>query len=267
LAVERLHKIMAARGAGSRRKCEELIAAGRVTVDGSVVTELGTKVSSDAEIRLDGRVLKEARRVYCVLNKPRGVVTTLSDEKGRTCVGDFVKRLPERVYPVGRLDEDSDGLLFLTNDGRMAEILTHPRFGVEKTYRVKVRGRLGGAAVTRLREGIHLREGTAAAKVRVLKATRNASMMLMTIDRGYNRQIRRMCSAVGHPVMRLTRVAFGPLRLKGLARGDLRRLSADELRQLEELAEGSEKRLRQKDRKRRGREDAGDGKNRRRRRR
>ncbi len=233
---ERLHKIMAARGVAGRRASEDLIAEGRVTVDGEVITTLGTKVSPDADIRVDGKPLREPQKVYYILNKPRGYVTTLKDDRGRKSVGDLVSRLRNRVHPVGRLDQDSEGLLLLSNDGWLTNVLTHPRYEIEKTYAVKVRGRMTDEEVARLRSGISLREGRATAKVKVLKRTRESTSLLMTIRRGYNRQIRRMCAAVGHNVTRLRRTAIGPLRLTGLSRGEFRRLKAEEVEALRQSA-------------------------------
>jgi len=236
LTPERLHKILAARGVASRRASEEIIASGRVTVDGQIVREVGTKVSPDADIRVDGRPLRQPHKVYFILNKPRGYVTTLSDEKGRKSIGDLVRMLRTRVYPVGRLDAETEGLLLVTNDGELTNILTHPRFMAEKTYLVTVSGRLEAEALQRLRAGIHLREGKVAARVRVLRATRAATRMELTVSQGYNRQVRRMCAAVGHEVKRLERVRFGPLRLRGVSRGELRALTREETEGLLEFA-------------------------------
>ncbi|MHC4711761.1 MAG: pseudouridine synthase [Planctomycetota bacterium] len=226
---QRLHKVLAARGVASRRACEQLIADGRVTVDGEIVRKLGTKVAADADIRVDGRPVAEPRKVYYILNKPKGLVTTLSDEKARKSVGDLIAHLGERVYPVGRLDRDSEGLLLLTNDGRVTNVLTHPRFQVKKSYEVDVRGRLDTDAVEKLRRGIRLSEGKAFAKVKVLRNTRSGTSLLFTIAQGYNRQIRRMLAAVGYKVQRLRRVSFGPLELSRLAPGDVRKLRRREV--------------------------------------
>lgn len=240
MSEERLHKIMAARGVASRRACEKLIEAGRVSVDGQVVTEQGVRASLDADIRVDGEPVKEPRKVYYILDKPPGYVTTMSDERGRKSIGDLLKRLRNRVYPVGRLDQDTEGLLILTNDGWLTNVLTHPRYEVEKTYSVKLRGRMTDEAIAKLRSGIRLREGKAHAKVRVAKRTRDTTALFMVINRGYNRQIRRMCAAVGHNVMRLRRIEIGPLRLKGLARGEFRRLKSAEVAALLKVAREAE---------------------------
>jgi pseudouridine synthase len=226
---------MAARGVASRRASEELIAAGRVSVDGRIVTQLGAAVEPDADIRVDGRAIKEPHKLYYMLNKPKGYITTLADEHARKSVGNLVSKLRNRVYPVGRLDAETEGLLLLTNDGLLTNVLTHPRFKVEKTYLVSVKGRMSDEAVGKLREGIYLREGKAAAHVRVLRATRDTTSLEMVISQGYNRQIRRMCAAVGHEVRRLERVRFGPLRLKGLPRGGFRVLTPEEVSVLKSL--------------------------------
>lgn len=243
---ERLQKVMAARGVASRRACEELIEAGRVMVDGQVVTRLGTKVSPDADIKVDGEAVKAPRKAYFMLNKPRGYVTTLSDEADRKSISDIIRRIRTRVFPVGRLDLDSEGLLLLTNDGELANLLTHPRYEIEKSYLVKTRGRMDDETIDKLRKGIHLREGKATARVRVVRRTRNTSELMMTISRGYNRQIRRMCAAVGHEAMRLKRVRFGPLRLEGVSRGTFRRLKAEEVSSLVAAAEQARERFESK---------------------
>jgi len=242
LKTERLHKILAARGVASRRASEGMIAAGRVSVDGRIVTELGTKVAADADIRVDGRPVRAPGRAYFILNKPRGYVTTLRDDRGRRTVGDLLGRLRTRVYPVGRLDAETEGLLLLTNDGDMTNTLTHPRYHVEKTYAVTVRGSMDEAAVERLRSGIFLREGKVRAHVRVLRRTRATTRLELTISQGINRQVRRMCAAVGYEVKRLERVRFGPLRLVGIGRGAFRALTAAEVQALRRFctrAEGS----------------------------
>jgi 23S rRNA pseudouridine2605 synthase len=229
LNVERLHKILAARGVASRRASEALIASGRVSVDGHIVREMGLKVSPDADIRVDGRQVSDPAKAYFILNKPRGYVTTLHDDRGRKSVGEILKRLRSRVYPVGRLDAETEGLLLVTNDGEMTNVLTHPRYHVEKTYFVTVRGHMDEVAIRRLRGGVFLPEGRFAARVKLIRATRETTRLEMTITQGINRQIRRMCIAVGHEVKRLERIRFGPLRLKGLPRGGFRPLTRDEI--------------------------------------
>jgi 23S rRNA pseudouridine2605 synthase len=226
---ERLQKVRARAGFGSRRVCEQLIGEGRVTVNGLIAT-LGQRVETDTDrVEVDGvPVSIREGLVYYLLNKPRGVVTTASDPHGRRTVVDLVPLEP-RVFSVGRLDLDSEGLLLLTNDGELAHRLTHPRFGVEKEYLVEIEGSPSPAALRRLREGVVLDDGmTAPAKVGKVDAT----ALRMTIHEGRNRQIRRMCDAVGHPVLRLVRTRIGPLTDRKLKPGEWRPLSRDEVRAL-----------------------------------
>jgi 23S rRNA pseudouridine2605 synthase len=223
---ERLQKVMARAGLGSRRVCEDLIEAGRVQVNGQVAA-LGRRVDVDADlVELDGVAIGVAPGlVHYLLNKPAGVVTTADDPQGRATVVDLVPPEP-RVFPVGRLDLDTEGLLLLTNDGELTHRLTHPSFGVEKEYLALVVGTPRPATLRRLREGIDLDDGPTA-PARVTLVPPNA--LRITIHEGRNRQVRRMCDAVGHPVLELTRVAFGPLRLGDLAPGAHRRLDAREI--------------------------------------
>jgi 23S rRNA pseudouridine2605 synthase len=229
---ERLQKVLATRGWGSRRVCEELIAAGRVTVNGAVA-ELGRRVDVEHDrVEVDGVPIGlRPDLVYYLLNKPVGVVTTASDTHGRPTVVEMVPDEP-RVYPVGRLDLETEGLLLLTNDGDLAQRLTHPSHGVEKEYLVEVEGgALSQGALRRLREGVELDDGpTAPAKV----SQPNAGVLRITIHEGRNRQVRRMCEAVGHPVRRLVRVRIGPLRDPQLRPGQWRPLTAGELKALSE---------------------------------
>jgi len=230
----RLQKVLAQVGLGSRRACEEMIADGRVTVDG-VVAELGRRVDpTTARIAVDGVPLSvRPGLVTYLLNKPIGVVSTTSDPSGRPTVVDLVPGEP-RVHPVGRLDTDSEGLLLLTNDGDLTFHLTHPRFGVEKEYLVAVRGRLRPAEVRRLREGVTLEDGvTAPARVALVEP----GVARITIHEGRNRQVRRMCAAVGHPVERLVRTRIGPLADRSLAPGEWRPLSFAEVRALATAAQ------------------------------
>lgn len=230
----RLAKYLAHAGVASRRSAEELIAAGRVAVDGVTVGDPARAVEADSAVTLDGRPLGGSEpRVWFVLNKPQGVLSTARDTHGRQTVVDLVPARGLRLYPVGRLDADSSGLILLTNDGGLANRLTHPRFEVQRTYRAKLAGRpVGQAALARLRAGVQLEDGpTAPARVRRL----GPHEIELTIREGRNRQVRRMCEAVGHPVRDLRRVAFGPLRLGRLAPGAYRRLSAHELRRLQAL--------------------------------
>jgi 23S rRNA pseudouridine2605 synthase len=233
----RLQKLLAQAGIGSRRACEELIAEGRVTVNGKSVV-LGARVDPERDrIVVDGvAVSVRPGLVYYLLNKPRGVVTTAADPQGRPTVVDLVPPEP-RVFPVGRLDQDSEGLLLLTNDGDLTHRLTHPRFGVDKEYVVEVEGRPSRGAVRRLREGVDLEDGrTAPAKVALVAPT----LLRLTIHEGRKRQVRRMCEAVGHPVVRLVRTRVGPLRDQGLGPGEWRPLDRDEVRALERAAAATE---------------------------
>ena len=226
---ERLQKVLARVGLGSRRVCEELIGEGRVTVDGAVA-ELGCRVNVEsARIEVDGApVGVRPGLVYYLLNKPAGVVTTASDPHDRPTVVDLVPDDP-RVFPVGRLDAQTEGLLLLTNDGDLAHRLTHPSFGVDKEYLAEVEGRPSPAAVRRLREGVVLEDGRTAPARAVLV---EASVLRITIHEGRNRQVRRMCEAVGHPVARLVRTRIGPLVDRSLAPGFHRTLVAEEMQAL-----------------------------------
>jgi 23S rRNA pseudouridine2605 synthase len=229
----RLAKYLAHAGVASRRAAERLIADGRVTVDGEQVTDPARDVDASRDVRFDGRpVASEPHAVY-LLNKPAGVVSTARDPQGRRTVVQLVPS-PQRLYPVGRLDADSTGLILLTNDGALAHRLTHPSFEVPRTYRALVRHPpVKEAALRRLREGLELEDGpTAPAKVRRLAGDR----LELTIHEGRKRQVRRMCEAVGHPVRALERVAFGPLRLGALEPGEHRRLTPAEVERLRSLA-------------------------------
>jgi 23S rRNA pseudouridine2605 synthase len=227
---ERLQKVLARAGYGSRRACEELIEDGRVTVDGEVA-ELGRRVDARTQrLAVDGvPVSASPDLVYYLLNKPAGVVTTASDPQGRPTVVELVPDEP-RVFSVGRLDADTEGLLLLTNDGDLAHRLTHPSFGIEKEYLAEVEGRPSSGVVTRLRRGVELDDGiTAPAKVSLV----DPRALRIAIHEGRNRQVRRMCEAVGHPVVRLVRTRIGPLVDRRLRPGEWRPLSAVEVQQLQ----------------------------------
>jgi len=230
----RLAKYLAHAGVASRRAAEAIVAAGRVTVDGEVVLDPALDVGDDDEVAVDGRAVQgpEPRVVYAV-NKPLGVLSTASDPYDRPTVVSLVPAGGLRLYPVGRLDADSGGLILLTNDGALAHRLTHPSFAVAKTYKVTVAaGPVGERALRALRDGLVLDDGpTAPAEVQRL----GPAELKITIHEGRNRQVRRMCEAVGHPVLSLTRVAFGPLGLGELAVGAHRRLGEEELRLLRAL--------------------------------
>lgn len=231
----RLQKVLASRGVGSRRACEALIAGGRVLVNGEVAA-LGRRVDPAADrVTIDGAPIAiRPDLVYYAVNKPAGVVTTSSDPHGRRTVVGLVPPHP-RVYPVGRLDADSEGLLLLTNDGELTFRLTHPRFGVEKEYLVAVEGNLSPAALRRLRQGVELDDGLSAPAT--VSAVAGGGLRF-TIHEGRNRQVRRMCAAVGHPVTRLVRTRIGPIRNGGLAPGEWRELSEREVLALQRAAAG-----------------------------
>ncbi|MER3388526.1 MAG: pseudouridine synthase [Microcella sp.] len=222
-AGERLQKVMAAAGVASRRVCEEYIAHGRVTVNGEPVVEPGRRVDPAVdEVALDGVAIQlDTTKRYVMLNKPTGIVSTMSDENGRPDLRRYTKRYDERLYNVGRLDAETSGLLLLTNDGELANVLAHPRFGVEKTYIAKVRGSVTAPVLRRLKEGVELDDGPIAADAaRLLGAPVGGhSMVEVTLHSGRNRIVRRMLAAVGHPVVELVRRSFGPLHRGTLAAG------------------------------------------------
>jgi 23S rRNA pseudouridine2605 synthase len=236
----RLQKLLAASGLASRRQCEQWILAGRVEVDGRVVTELGAKADpARQEIRVDGIPLARPTLVYFAVHKPPGVVSTSRDPSGRTRVIDLVP-YSGRLFTVGRLDMSSEGLILVTNDGALADRLTHPRYGVEKTYRVEVAGALGPADLARLRRGIHLAEGRARpVSVRVVRPRRQSTLLEIVLAEGKNREIRRILARLGHKVQRLRRIAIGPLRLADLPSGAARQLEPDEVRRLKRAARGA----------------------------
>jgi pseudouridine synthase len=240
--VERLQKILSRAGVASRRAAEQLMTDGRVSVNGAVVRELGTKAdASRDDIRVDGRRVKPAARYrYLLLNKPRGYVTTRSDPQGRPTVLDLLTGVHEYVYPVGRLDFDSEGLLLLTNDGDLTSRLTHPRHGVARVYEVRVSGLPDAHDLKRLATGVTV-EGrpTAPADVRVLSTNRHEdrATVQITLFEGRNRQVRKMFETIGHSVAELRRVAIGPLRDSRLKPGHWRDLDRDEVRKLREAAD------------------------------
>ena len=233
--VMRLQRYLALCGLGSRRACEELVTSGRVAVNRQTVTQLGTKVDSGHdEVTLDGeRVRPPSRRWYVALHKPKGVVCTGDDPAGRPRAIDLVSAIPARLFPIGRLDEDSEGLLLLTNDGDFAQRVAHPSFEVPKVYRITVKGDADPAAIDKLRHGIWLAEGkTAPAKVHVLRETRQFKTLTLTLHEGKNREVRRMLARVELPVTKLLRVAVGPVRLGTLKRGQWRLLTPWEVQSL-----------------------------------
>lgn len=237
---ERLQKVMASCGVASRRKCEEYIAAGRVRVNGSVVTELGTKVSKRDRIELDGKELMKQQLVYYVLYKPTGYLTAVTDKLGRRVVMDLIDSETKRtrIFPIGRLDYDTSGVLLLTNDGDLSYRLTRSAKEIEKVYQVRVNGIIDQPAVTKLIKGVMI-DGkmTKRAKVEVLDIDKeNSSTLLkLTITEGRNRQVRKMCEAVGYEVKKLKRVSFGGVTLDGLGVGEYRELKPHEVKVLYSL--------------------------------
>ncbi|WP_370289105.1 pseudouridine synthase [Nocardioides sp.] len=234
----RLQKLLAQSGVASRRRCEELMLDGEVEVDGEVVTRLGTKVDPrTAVVKVSGRRLPPiSDHVYLVLNKPRGVVSTMSDPEGRRTLADLVAERPERLFHVGRLDTDTSGLLLLTNDGDFAHRMAHPSFEVEKTYVAEVTGKLTKATVAALLAGVTLDDGPVTVRrARVIDSTGERSIIELVIHEGRNRIVRRLLDQVGHPVRRLSRTRFGPVELGTLGAGTLRELTDAELGDLLEL--------------------------------
>ncbi len=234
--MERLQKIMAQAGIASRRKCEEIILNGRVSVNGSVVTELGYKVdATNDQIEVDGRTLQREQKRYILFYKPTGVITSVTDPQGRPVVNDFFsKTFSERLFPVGRLDYDTEGLLIMTNDGKLTHALTHPSHEWNKTYETTVKGIISEESIERLRRGVMLEDGmTYPALVKRLHNDQGGRLSLieMTIHEGRNRQVRRMCDAVGHPVIKLLRTRIGFLTIGQLEPGDYRELTPDEIAQ------------------------------------
>ena len=236
-SLERLQKILAHAGIASRRKAEEMIQQGRVTVNGQIVTQLGTKVDpARDDIRVDGERLKIApRHVYVLLNKPAGVLSVMVDERGRRSLGDLVSA-PVRLYPVGRLDVNSEGLVLLTDDGELANLLTHPRYEHEKEYRVLVSGHPTEKTLEAWRRGVMLEgQRTAPAGVTPIRTEKDATMLRVVMHEGRKRQIREVASLLGHPVRELVRVRMGPLQLGSLGSGQWRYLTPQEIRTLEAL--------------------------------
>ena len=225
----RLQKVMAAAGVASRRVAENLIAEGRVSVNGKIVSELGTRIDPEVDlVAVDGQAVQlDTSKRYIMLNKPTGVVSTMKDEQGRPDLRQFDDLFEERLFNVGRLDADTSGLLIMTNDGEMANILAHPKFGVQKTYIAKVRGKVNGQTLNKLTTGFELEDGEIKAdKARVLSSSpADNSLIEITLHSGRNRIVRRMIAEVGHPVIELVRRQFGPLHLGTLASGQVRDLS------------------------------------------
>lgn len=233
----RLQKYLASAGIGSRRKCETYIVENRVKVNGKIVSELGTTVTENDEIVFDNKCVKQQEEfVYYMLYKPIGYITSASDEKDRATVTQLIKDEKHRVFPVGRLDYNTSGLLILTNDGNLTYALTHPKHNVDKTYAVKVKGVVTEKTIKKLEQGVAIEAYiTAPAKVKVVSATPATSKLSITIHEGKNRQVRKMCEAVGHDILKLERVALGELTLGKLKVGEYRLLTPTEITYLKKL--------------------------------
>ena len=233
MSMERLQKVIARAGIASRRKAEQLIKEGKVKLNGKTVTELGIKVSSDDHIEVNGIPLEREQPVYYLLYKPRGVISSVSDDKGRKVVTDFIP-CEERIFPVGRLDYNTSGVLLLTNDGEFANRLMHPKYQIDKVYLAKVKGIPSKETMTTLRNGVELEDGkTAPAKVRIVSVDRKKkkSLIELTIREGKNRQVRRMLESVGHDVEKLKRERYAFLDCNGMNPGDYRPLTPKEVNQ------------------------------------
>lgn len=233
---ERLQKYMAKCGVASRRKCEEIILSGRVKVNGSVITELGFKVNENDVVEVDSNVIKvEENKVYIILNKPTGYITSNSDEKDRKTILDIVN-VKERIYPIGRLDYDSSGLLLLTNDGDIYNKIIHPKKEIEKRYIATVKGTFSKEELEKFKSGVDIGGYiTAPAKIKVIKESKSNSVVEITIHEGKNRQVRKMCSAFNHEVLNLKRIAIGKLSLDNLKEGQWRNLNEKEVSYLKSL--------------------------------
>jgi len=238
MALVRLHKILADAGVASRRKGEDLILAGKVSVNNKVIRELGIMADPAYDrIRVDGKPLpKPSPKVYYLLYKPRGVITTLHDPEGRPIIKDLIPRVKAKIFPVGRLDYDAEGLLLLTNDGEVAMRLAHPRYRVPRTYLVKVKGVLSSEEMARLEKGVMLADGMSPSlKVKPMGRLQKNSLLRVTLHEGRNRVIKRTFEAIQHPVVRLKRIGFASLTLEGLQPGEYRPLLSEEIEQLRGL--------------------------------
>lgn len=238
--MERLQKVIARSGIASRRKAEQLILDGKVTVNGQVVTELGTKVSDEDKLEVNGIPVEREEPIYILFYKPRGVISSVKDEKGRKVVTDYFRDFEQRIFPVGRLDYDTSGLLILTNDGDFANLLMHPRYEIDKVYVAKVKGIPGRKELKQLEQGIMLEDGmTKPAKVKMLSLDKRKKTCIIeiTIHEGRNRQIRRMFDKIGYPVLKLKRERYAFLDLKGLHPGAFREITPHEVKRLRALAQ------------------------------
>lgn len=237
--MERLQKVIAQAGFASRRKAEELIVNGNVKVNGKTVTELGTKVMPSDRIEVNGIPVEKEEPVYFLFYKPTSVISSVTDDRGRKVVLDFFPEIEQRIFPIGRLDYDTSGLLLLTNDGEFSNLLTHPKYKVDKLYYAKTKGIPRREDLKLLERGVNLEDGkTAPAKVKLrsLDKKKNTALIEITIHEGRNRQVRRMFDAIGYPVLKLKREQFGFLTVKGLAPGEFRPLTPHEVKQLRQLA-------------------------------
>ncbi|PKM76762.1 MAG: pseudouridine synthase [Firmicutes bacterium HGW-Firmicutes-15] len=234
----RLAKYLAQAGIASRRQAEEIIRMGRVKVNGNIVTELITLVDSKTDsIEYDGKIVGVEQHVYILLNKPPGYISAVNDPWGRATVLELVGEIKERIYPVGRLDYDTEGLLLLTNDGKFTNLMIHPRYNIDKKYEAYVAGRIKDNELMILRDGVDLEDGmTAPAGIHLISQNDRASIIRLLIHEGRKRQVKRMCAAVGHPVISLKRVAFAFLTLEGVEIGKYRYLQQDEVNRLQEIA-------------------------------
>ncbi|MCE4985609.1 rRNA pseudouridine synthase [Staphylococcus arlettae] len=238
--LERLQKRIANSGYTSRRKAETLIVEGKVKVNGTVTDELGTKVKPSDVIEVEGIKLEQEDKLYILFYKPSQVITSVSDDKGRTVVTDYFKELDTRIYPVGRLDYDTSGLLLLTNDGEFTNLMTHPRYKIQKKYVAKLKGYLMREEVKALEKGIMLEDGLtqpAIVKVKNQDKEKNTTLVEITIAEGRNRQVRRMFEHFGHSISKLQRIEFGPLNLKGLNAGEGRVMTPHEVKTIRHMAE------------------------------
>lgn len=245
MTEERLQKVIANAGITSRRKAETLITSGHVKVNGQLVTQLGTKVGAGDEVSVDGIPIEKEKLVYYLFYKPRGVISAVSDDKDRKTVTDFFEDVPQRLYPVGRLDYDTSGLLIMTNDGQFANLLMHPRYEVDKTYIAKVENIPSLQAQLQLRKGVYLeKRKTARSKVSILSSDKrkNTAVVRLTIHEGMNHQVKNMFKAVGSTVVKLSRESLGFLNLEGLVSGQYRPLSHHEVELLKQQAKGQQMR-------------------------
>ena len=236
--TERLQKVMAEFGVASRRKCEDMITAGKVRVNGSLITELGTKVDKENDIiEVEGKIIKcSESRVYILLNKPVGYITSAKDQFGRPTVLDLLKGISVRVFPIGRLDYDTEGLILLTNDGDLTYMITHPKHNIDKTYRTLINGEAGINDIESFKHGIAIEDYvTSPARMEIIRCVKGNSVVDITIHEGKNRQVRKMCSAIGHEVIWLKRIRIGEIELGELKTGEWRCLNDEEIKYLKAL--------------------------------